>query len=65
MTAPFHTSRARRAFLHGLRGSPVSVVMRPAPLGDFRPEDWWRHRLALTAGILEWQKTLFYWIRYW
>jgi uncharacterized SAM-binding protein YcdF (DUF218 family) len=64
VTSSFHTARSRYVFLNVFTGSPTALTFIPAAESDFRPDSWWARRDTLRDGLIEWQKTVFYRLRY-
>ena len=60
VTSAFHTGRARLAFLREFGGSGVTLMFRPASADEFRPDTWWKSRVTLRNGLIEWQKQVLY-----
>ncbi|MCX6537959.1 MAG: YdcF family protein [Acidobacteria bacterium] len=65
VSSSFHTRRAGYIFEWMLRGTGVVVRMRPAAQDRYKPDTWWTDRNTLLAGLVEWQKTIYYRLRYW
>ena len=65
VSSAFHTRRAGHIFEWMLRGTGVVVRMRPATQDRFKAESWWTDRNTLLWGLVEWQKTIYYRLRYW
>ena len=64
VTSSFHTRRAGYVFDWALKGQNVAVAVYAAAMDGFDPDTWWRSRPSLLKGIVEWQKTIFYRLRY-
>jgi uncharacterized SAM-binding protein YcdF (DUF218 family) len=64
VTSAFHAARAGFVFDRALRGTGVRVILRPSAAEQFDPRQWWRTRTGLRDGFFEWQKLIFYRIRY-
>lgn len=64
VSSSYHTSRAGHVFEQTLRGTGVVVRMRPAAQDRFRTDSWWTDRQTLLAGLAEWQKTIYYRLKY-
>ena len=65
VTSNFHTKRAGYIFARATRGHDIQILMHPATLTPFDPNTWWHRRPVLLTGLVEWQKTVFYRLRYW
>lgn len=63
VTSPSHTARARFVFTAAL-GDSTRVIMRGARSSPFAPGTWWHDRITLREGLIEWQKSWWYWLRY-
>ena len=63
VTSRYHTARARFIFRRTLARTGAMLTLRPAD-DEFRPETWWRTRTTLRDGFFEWQKLVFYRVRY-
>jgi len=64
VTSASHTRRAGLIFERALAGTGVEVRMRAAEAGTYQPESWWKTRDDLTDGLIEWQKTVLYRLRF-
>lgn len=60
VTSNFHTHRAGRTFREANPG--ISVRMIPAPDPFFTPSTWWKKREGRKTFLLEWTKTVAYWV---
>ena len=66
VTSNFHTRRSRMIFRRVFRGSNIRICVRPAsPETEFDPNRWWNRRLDSKTLLLEYQKLIFYALRYW
>lgn len=65
VTSWYHTRRAGRVFEWALRGLGVVVRVRPVTFTLNDADHWWMDRDALRASLFEWQKVIFYRLRYW
>lgn len=65
VTAWFHTGRARFIFEHEFRETGITIRIRAARFKRFDPESWWLNRQTLRDGLFEFQKLVFYRLRYW
>jgi uncharacterized SAM-binding protein YcdF (DUF218 family) len=66
VTSNFHTRRSRMTFRRVFRGSGITVAIQAAPPAwDFEPSGWWTRRLDVKNLLLEYQKLIFYYLRYW
>jgi uncharacterized SAM-binding protein YcdF (DUF218 family) len=66
VTSNFHTRRTRLLFHRALRGTGIQVLVQAAPPNFmFNPHDWWTRRRDSKTLLWEYQKLLFYALRYW
>lgn len=63
VTSPTHTKRARYSFERVLEGTGVSVRMH-ATAFLYDPGARWQARVDLREALIEWQKIVFYRLRY-
>jgi uncharacterized SAM-binding protein YcdF (DUF218 family) len=65
VTSNFHTRRSRMIFRRIFRGSNIRISVRSAsPEAEFNPDHWWTRRLDSKTLLLEYQKLIFYALRY-
>lgn len=64
ITSPTHTRRAWLVFKKVFEGTPVRVLVLPTPYSEFNPKDWWKHRKYLREVVIEYQKLIFYTVKY-
>jgi uncharacterized SAM-binding protein YcdF (DUF218 family) len=64
VTSPFHTRRAWLTFREVLENSKVDLMVYGSPYSDFSPEDWWKSRKYTKKVIIEYQKLLYYTLKY-
>jgi len=66
VTSNFHTRRSRLLFRRtlGMRGITVLVQAAP-PNYEFDPAKWWSRREDMKTLLWEYQKLIFYALRYW
>ncbi|MCS6927817.1 MAG: YdcF family protein [Candidatus Binatia bacterium] len=66
VTSSFHTRRSRLLLRRVLRGTGVEVSVQAAPANFlFEPQGWWTRRRDTTTLLWEYQKLVFYALRYW
>ena len=53
-----HSRRLRRVFRRSLRGSGVTVTVKPSRFSNFDPDRWWETRSGVRTEIVEMQKLL-------
>ena len=63
VTTAMHTGRAGFVYERLVRKSGIRVAVRRARTDPNTPESWWRSRVGLRDGLIEFQKTLVYRIR--
>ena len=60
VTSDYHTRRSRRVFHAAAPGIQITVVA--APDKYFTADNWWHNREARKTFLVEWEKTVAYWI---
>jgi uncharacterized SAM-binding protein YcdF (DUF218 family) len=66
VTSNFHSRRSRVIFHRIFRGSDITVSVHPGPPSfEFDPDGWWTRREDIKYLFFEYQKLLFYSLRYW
>jgi len=66
VTSNFHTRRSRMIFRLVFRRSGIAVSFQAAaPEWQFNPDGWWTRRLDSKQLLLEYEKLIYYWLRYW
>ena len=66
VTSNYHSRRSRLLFRRVMGGGGYDVRIRPGgPRFDFDPDRWWTRRLDSKTLLQEYQKLLFYALRYW
>jgi uncharacterized SAM-binding protein YcdF (DUF218 family) len=64
ITSPTHSRRAWRTFKKVFEGTGVRLTSLPSSYSKYNPETYWRERRYLKDVILEYQKLLFYVLKY-
>ena len=64
VTSPSHTRRAWRTFRKVFGKDRITLGIVPTPYALFRPDDWWKKRTCAKEVVIEYQKLLFYILRY-
>lgn len=64
ITTPWHSRRAWLTFRKVFEENDVRLLMLPSPYSDFDPADWWKKRRYLREVIIEYQKLIFYTMKY-
>jgi len=64
LTSPTHSRRAWLTFREVLKENDVQIFMMPSKYSKFDPENWWKKRKYVKTVIIEYQKLIFYILRY-
>jgi uncharacterized SAM-binding protein YcdF (DUF218 family) len=64
ISSPMHTRRAWLTFRKIFKDSGVKITMLPSTYSGFRPGDWWKSRGYVREVIIEYEKLLYYRIKY-
>jgi uncharacterized SAM-binding protein YcdF (DUF218 family) len=64
ITSPSHTRRSYLTFKEVFEGSGVDIYSVPSKYSKYNPEDYWKKRKYLKEVLLEYQKLLYYRLRY-
>ena len=64
VTSPTHSRRSWLIFKKVFEGTDVDIYSMPSRYSNFNPENYWKERKYLKEVLLEYQKLLYYWIRY-
>lgn len=64
LTSPTHTRRAWLTYKKVFEDSDVRILALPSKYSKFRPEDWWKERRYVREVIIEYQKLIFYVLKY-
>jgi uncharacterized SAM-binding protein YcdF (DUF218 family) len=64
ITTPYHSRRAWLTFRKVFEENDVRLLMLPSPYSDFNPADWWKKRRYLREVIIEYQKLIYYTLKY-
>lgn len=64
ITSPTHSRRAWYTFRKFFENEDVRIQMLPSQYSNFRPEDWWKERKYVREVIIEYQKLIFYTLKY-
>lgn len=66
VTSSYHSRRSRLIFRRVFKGTGIQVSLRPAPeYSGFGTQKWWRSRTEAKVVLLEYQKLVYYALRYW
>lgn len=64
VTSPLHTRRAWLTFKCAFAQDQVKLMMVPSRYSDFRADDWWKTRRHIRDLVIEYQKLVFYVLKY-
>jgi uncharacterized SAM-binding protein YcdF (DUF218 family) len=64
ITSPTHSRRAWRTYKKVFEGTDVRIFSLPSSYSNYNPETYWHERKYLKDVILEYQKLLFYVLKY-
>jgi len=64
ITSPTHSRRTWLTFKRILKDDKVRISVQPTPYSQFKPEDWWKKRRYLREVIFEYQKLIYYAVKY-
>ncbi len=64
ITSPYHSRRAWLTYRKVFEDSDVRILALPSKYSLFRPEDWWKKRRYVKKAIVEYQKLIFYTLKY-
>jgi len=64
VTSPTHTRRSWLTFQKVFEEDDVKVQLVPSRYSEFRSDDWWKTRRYLKEVLLEYQKLLYYTVKY-
>lgn len=64
ITSPTHSRRAWLTYKKVFEGTNVRILVLPSSYSEFNSEDWWTQRKYLRAVIIEYQKLIYYTIKY-
>ena len=64
ITSPTHTRRTLLTFQHVFKEDDRRIIVLPSPYSEYNPEDWWKHRRYIREVIIEYQKLIYYTLKY-
>jgi uncharacterized SAM-binding protein YcdF (DUF218 family) len=64
VTSPTHARRAWMTFQRVFDGQDIRLQMVPSKYSTFKPDGWWKDRKHVKDVIIEYQKLVFYAVRY-
>ena len=64
VTSPIHTRRAWLTFRRVMEKDGIRITMAPSPYSGFKPHEWWKTEKYVEGVIIEYQKLIFYALKY-
>jgi uncharacterized SAM-binding protein YcdF (DUF218 family) len=64
ITSPIHTRRAWLTYRKVFEKTDVRIGIHPSEYSGFDPKDWWKKRRYVKQVIVEYQKLIFYALKY-
>ena len=64
VTSPTHTRRSLLTFKHVFEEDDIEIIVVPSKYSDFRADAWWKTRRHLKEVFLEYQKLIYYTLKY-
>jgi len=64
VTSPHHTKRTWLTFSKLFEKDAVKIMMMPSHYSGFRPENWWKRSKYIKELIIEYQKLIYYAIKF-
>ena len=64
ITSPTHSRRAWLTFMKVFEDTDVRILSLPTKYSGFRSEDWWKNSKYLKDVLLEYEKLIYYIIKY-
>lgn len=64
VTSPSHTRRVWLTFKKVFEGEDVQVMVKPSRYSDFSPKEWWKTSRSFCEVFVEYQKLLYYAVKY-
>ncbi len=64
VTSPTHTRRAWLIYRKIFEKDRTKIMLMPSRYSDFKAEDWWKTREYVRDVIIEYQKLLYYTVKY-
>ena len=64
LTSPTHSRRAWLTYKKVFENNDVRILVLPSKYSQFKPEDWWKRRRYVKDVIIEYQKLIFYALKY-
>ena len=64
ITSPIHSRRAWLSFRKVFDKTDVRILVLTSPYSEFKPEDWWKERRYLKEVIIEYEKLIYYCLKY-
>jgi len=64
ITSPMHSRRAWLTYRKVFEGANVRIISMPSGYYKFNPENWWKGRWYLKEVLMEYEKLIYYVLRY-
>lgn len=64
ITSPIHSRRAWLTYRKVFGNMDVRILILPSEYSGFHPEDWWKERGYVSEVIVEYEKLIFYALKY-
>ena len=64
VTSPTHTRRSLLTFRHVFEEDDIEIIVTPSRYSDFKADAWWKTRWHLKEVLLEYQKLIYYTVKY-
>ncbi len=64
VTSPTHTRRSLLTFKHVFEEDEIKIIVVPSKYSDFSADTWWKTRRHLKEVFLEYQKLIYYTLKY-
>ncbi len=64
LTSPIHSRRAWLTYKEVFKDTNIRILMLPSKYSQFSPKDWWKKRKYIREVIIEYEKLIYYTLRY-
>ncbi|MFH0845592.1 MAG: ElyC/SanA/YdcF family protein [Pseudomonadota bacterium] len=64
VTSPTHSRRAWLTYRKAFEDEKIRIIMHPSHYSGFRPNDWWKKRRYIREVLIEYEKLMYYAVRY-
>ena len=64
ITSPTHSRSAWLTFKKVIDNKDIRILVAPTPYSGFRPEDWWKKRRYIRDVVIEYEKLIYYYFKY-